>query len=159
MSIHQHSGQNLHRVCYNGDVDVPLVSSSPSLPFTTSSFEFNHPPAPSPPICVLPQSYTLKQPSIITETPLPVSIAPIHPPSKGLISALPLQLVPVRNLLPLQPTSGSTSFATNLHPVTFSAYLPSPLSTFSVASFSFSTVRVDFYSSFLYLIPTKEFPL
>lgn len=50
-----------------------------------------------------------KQPSIITKAPaLYVRIAPIHPPSKGLISALPLELV----LLP--PPCGSAATPSRL---------------------------------------------
>lgn len=67
---------------------------------TLSRFSTRHPPpatllshssvSTTPP----PLNPPSKQPSIITKAPaLYVRIAPIHPPSKGLISALPLELV------------------------------------------------------------------
>lgn len=88
-------GQNLHRVCYN-DVDRDAVLQQPPSPASQPG----HPPpatllshssvSTTPP----PLNPPSKQPSIITKAPaFYVRIAPIHPPSKGLISALPLELV------------------------------------------------------------------
>lgn len=88
-------GQNLHRVCYN-DVDRDAVLQQPPSPASQPATHLpatllSHSSVSTAPPPLNPPS---KQPSIITKAPaLYVRIAPIHPPSKGLISALPLELV------------------------------------------------------------------